>query len=472
MDNLRAARRAVDVPIVGIVKAEVPEGEPRITINLADVVGLVEAGADIIAYDATNRPRKDAAHLVLQAIIDAGKLAMADCSTYEDAQIAAHAGASIIGTTMSGYTSETETTSNLPDFDMLKKVQSLGKFVMAEGRFDTPDLAARAIKLGANGVTVGSSLTRTEVVTNRFVGAISQVQARAGLTGFAVDIGGTKVAAAKIVNGEVVARDQVPTDRNKGPMAQIASAAGMLASLGFEKGNKLGFAVTGRIDRSGNWYAINRDTLRNIESAPFSDLIVSEIGRSNVINDAAAATLAEYEFGDNTEHDNFAYVTVSTGVGGGLILNRRPHSSQNGVAGQLGFSVARDGNKVCGSGRTGTVESIAAGNAIAQAAAEAGYPGLEAKDVFRRANGGEEWAQEIVQNSAKAVADLCVDLVAIVGVTKIAIGGSIGLAEGYIELVRKYIGQQPELFQVQIVTATLGADGPLIGALMESNNVL
>jgi N-acylglucosamine-6-phosphate 2-epimerase len=98
---------------------------------------------------------------------------MADCATLDDGQIALAAGASIIGTTLSGYTAETEGLHDDPDFALIGAFKKLGAgFVMAEGRINTPDLAAGAIEAGADAVTVGSALTRLEVVTGWFVNAV------------------------------------------------------------------------------------------------------------------------------------------------------------------------------------------------------------------------------------------------------------------------------------------------------------
>ena len=172
VDNLRAVRPTVTVPIIGIVKSDLDDTPVRITVRIAEALALAEAGADIIAYDATNRPRPDSREAILAAIIGAGRLAMADASMLEDGRIALAGGAAILGTTMSGYTAETSGLSDGPDFDLIRAYRALGGFVMAEGRINTPDLAAQAIAAGADAVTVGSALTRLEHVTGWFAVAV------------------------------------------------------------------------------------------------------------------------------------------------------------------------------------------------------------------------------------------------------------------------------------------------------------
>ncbi|NDR57839.1 N-acetylmannosamine-6-phosphate 2-epimerase [Aliiruegeria sabulilitoris] len=172
VENVRAVRAAVAVPIIGIVKRDLPDTPVRITPYLADAEALVEAGADIIAYDGTARPMPDARKAIARAIVDGGRIAMADCSTEADARAALADGAGIIGTTLSGYTAETQTKSTAPDLALVTAFSRLGGFVMAEGRYNAPDLARQAIAAGADCVTVGSAITRVEHIAAWFSAAV------------------------------------------------------------------------------------------------------------------------------------------------------------------------------------------------------------------------------------------------------------------------------------------------------------
>lgn len=171
-DNVRAVRAAVSVPIIGIVKRDLPDTPVRITPLVSDAVDLVRAGADIVAYDGTDRPAIDARPDIITAIIGGGALAMADCSTLGDVKAAIAAGAAIVGTTLSGYTDETMTGSIAPDLDLVTAASKFDTFVMAEGRYNAPDLAQQAIRAGADCVTVGSAITRVEHITQWFASAV------------------------------------------------------------------------------------------------------------------------------------------------------------------------------------------------------------------------------------------------------------------------------------------------------------
>lgn len=171
--NLLAVRPRVTVPIIGIVKSDLPDTPVRITVSIADAHALAAAGADIIAYDATARPRPSPRDDILAAILGAGRLAMADSSSLEDGRAALAGGAAILGTTLSGYTAETAGLNDAPDFALIRAFVDLGAgFVMAEGRINTPELATQAMAAGASAVTVGSALTRLEHVTAWFADAV------------------------------------------------------------------------------------------------------------------------------------------------------------------------------------------------------------------------------------------------------------------------------------------------------------
>lgn len=173
-DDIRAIRAAVSLPIIGIYKIRDPEFEPYITPTFEAAKEIAEAGADIIALDATLRPHPknlSAAELIAQ-IKTLGLPVMADISTLEEGISAAEAGADIVATTMSGYTTYSRR-SDEPDFALIRElVASIKVPVIAEGRIQTPEQARQAIDLGAHAVVVGAAITRPDVITKRYVEAL------------------------------------------------------------------------------------------------------------------------------------------------------------------------------------------------------------------------------------------------------------------------------------------------------------
>ncbi|AGH82468.1 N-acetylmannosamine-6-phosphate 2-epimerase [Psychromonas sp. CNPT3] len=166
IENIKAVRAHVDVPIIGIIKRDLKDSAVRITPFIEDVIALKEAGANIIAIDATHRPRPTSVATLIKEIHAQGCLVMADCSDFEDGERSHQLGADIIGTTLSGYTGKV--IPIVPDFSLVTRFSEQGYFVMAEGRYNSPGLAKQAMQAGASCVTVGSAITRIEHICGWF----------------------------------------------------------------------------------------------------------------------------------------------------------------------------------------------------------------------------------------------------------------------------------------------------------------
>ncbi len=171
VENVRAVAKATSTPIVAIVKRDLNDSPVRITPFIKDVEDLAQAGASIIAFDGTDRDRPTAMLDLLAAVHASGCVAMADCADYETGMMLAKHGCTFIGSTMSGYL-DLNNTPDQPDYDLVKNWVAQGLNVIAEGRYNSPERAAKAIELGAFSVTVGSAITRVEHITQWFVGSI------------------------------------------------------------------------------------------------------------------------------------------------------------------------------------------------------------------------------------------------------------------------------------------------------------
>ncbi|WP_434362854.1 putative N-acetylmannosamine-6-phosphate 2-epimerase [Parasalinivibrio latis] len=167
----RAAKvkSAVSLPIIGIVKRDLPDSDVRITVLEKDVIALADAGVDIIAIDATDRPRPVAFDTLVKLAKSRGVMVMADCSNYDEGIYAAALGCELIGSTLSGYTGGE--IPDEPDFQLVSNWTYIGLRVMAEGRYNSTESVGQALKLGAWCCTVGTAITRTETVTEWYVKA-------------------------------------------------------------------------------------------------------------------------------------------------------------------------------------------------------------------------------------------------------------------------------------------------------------
>jgi N-acylglucosamine-6-phosphate 2-epimerase len=179
--DVAAVRRAVDCPVIGLWK-EGAEGV-YITPTLGHARAVAEAGAEVVAVDATGRPRPDGSTVpeVVQGLRRTHPcLVMADVSTLEEGLAAAAAGADLVATTLSGYTPSSRQGQG-PDLELVAALAArLDVPVVAEGRIGTPQEARAALDAGAWTVVVGGAITRPQLITARFVDAL-----RAGAGGAA-----------------------------------------------------------------------------------------------------------------------------------------------------------------------------------------------------------------------------------------------------------------------------------------------
>ncbi|MBU3738122.1 MAG: putative N-acetylmannosamine-6-phosphate 2-epimerase [Rhodoferax sp.] len=172
--RVRLCAQTLGVPIIGIVKRDLADSPVRITPWLDDVQALLQAGAAVIAVDATRRARPVPSRDLLAAIHGGGALAMADASSRTDGLQAWQSGFDLVGTTLSGYTAETACADDAePDWDLIRVLRNHGCRVVAEGRIREPRQAHKALQFGAYAVTVGSAITRIEHLTAWYVAALA-----------------------------------------------------------------------------------------------------------------------------------------------------------------------------------------------------------------------------------------------------------------------------------------------------------
>ncbi len=160
--------------IIGIWKKESEGSDVYITPDVESALELKKAGADIVAVDATLRKNYlgEYGWQTIKKIkgIDKSILIMADCSTFEEAKLAADAGADIVSTTMSGYTKYTCDRDDTPDYDMLRMCRdNLNKFIICEGKIWTREDALKCFENGADAIVIGTAITNPKLITKRFI---------------------------------------------------------------------------------------------------------------------------------------------------------------------------------------------------------------------------------------------------------------------------------------------------------------
>ncbi|MDO3411979.1 N-acetylmannosamine-6-phosphate 2-epimerase [Saccharibacillus sp. CPCC 101409] len=174
-EDVTEIRRRVDLPVIGIVKRNYGENPVFITPTLREVGELAATGCEIVALDATDRPRPDG--MALDELVRQIRarypelLLMADVSNVREGAQAQRLGFDLVSATLVGYTEETQAQKlYADDFAILKEmVREIETPIVAEGNIMTPEMAARCLEIGVYSVVVGGAITRPQQITERFV---------------------------------------------------------------------------------------------------------------------------------------------------------------------------------------------------------------------------------------------------------------------------------------------------------------
>ncbi|MDO4662220.1 MAG: N-acetylmannosamine-6-phosphate 2-epimerase [Tissierellia bacterium] len=181
IEDIKEIKKNVDLPIIGIIKKDYDNSKIYITPTMDEIDKLVEEGVDVIATDATDRKRPN--HNNLKEFYDDIRKKypdiklMADCSTIQEALHADELGFDFIGTTMVGYTKESEGLKiEENDFQIIRELlEKTHHPIIAEGNIDSPDKAKRVLELGVYSVVVGGAITRPQNIAKKFVDKIDEL---------------------------------------------------------------------------------------------------------------------------------------------------------------------------------------------------------------------------------------------------------------------------------------------------------
>jgi len=276
-------------------------------------------------------------------------------------------------------------------------------------------------------------------------------------TVLAADIGGTKTSVALVRNGQVLQSLSAPTPAGEGPES-VVLALGELAErlLGQpaagQAPRRLGVACAGLV-RSGRVTAVSRDLLPGWDDFPLDERLAASLGLEvKSLNDAQAAALGEHVAGAGQGRASLLFMTVSTGVGGGLVLGGRLWRGADGLAGHIGHL------------RDGEPERLASGTALARRAREAGRPGLDAAAVLAAAARNEDWAARLLREAVAALAAVIGDARMLVDPGALVIGGSVGLNPVFREALERQLTAAAGTRELPVFPARLGAAAGLVGA--------
>ncbi len=481
--DIATIRRAVKLPIIGIFKQDFPGLGIRITPSLEAARAIVQAGADIVALDATRRGAEEgrlpAADLIRRVKAELGVPVMADIATFEEGVAAAEAGADIVATTLSGYTAYSPTAKH-PDFALVEHlVKAIRVPVIPEGRITTPAEARHMFDLGVYAVVVGSMITRPRWITQHYVDAIHPPAAKdVPAPVLAVDIGGTKISAAISTQPpKLVQFREIPTEAAAGGPAVLDRVIQLVEqSLSDAKGyydiKTIGVSTAGTPDSLGRivyatgtlpgWIGID---LRGHLEARFGLPVV-------VDNDGQMATLAEARCGAGRGFRSVLCLTIGTGLGAGFAVNGQLYRGERGAGPTLGHIAVERNGRPCTCGRKGCLEQYVNGSALV-----AEYNALVGErqriktgtDVMQAASNGDADARRAIGLIGDWLGYGLASAVNLFDPSIIVIGGGLAnLGDALLDPARRALSAQvyTAIRIPPIVTAQFGANAGLVGAAL------
>lgn len=305
-----------------------------------------------------------------------------------------------------------------------------------------------------------------------------------------VDVGGTGIKAGVVTeNGKIIKSCAIPTKKDSDYTELVKDMADLInktlkeASVAMNDVKSIGIGFPSAVDDKNGIVVYTANI--NLNNAPVVSELKKYIDKPIYIgNDANCAALGEYFALNDDSIENFVAVTLGTGVGGGIIINKKLYTGANGSAGEIGHIRLKENGEKCSCGRSGCWECYASATALirdSKIAADNNPDSLLAKNIAAnggRSNGklvfdtaakGDKTACEVVDNYVKHIAEGIIDMINIFQPSVIAIGGGVSRqGDNLLIPIKKYIEGRTYgasfISPCEITMAKLGNDAGIVGA--------
>lgn len=298
----------------------------------------------------------------------------------------------------------------------------------------------------------------------------------------AVDIGGTQVRVALFKDDRLQQRAALPTDVTGGPSGVMDQIDALIEQMVAKDDRKtitgIGLSLAGPIDTESA--VVTRiPTLPGWDGLPVAQALSERTGfPARVENDGIAATLGEWRYGAGRGISNIVYLTVSTGIGGGAVVDGRLLHGRKGIAGHLGHMRMAQEGPTCPCGTVGCFEALASGSALTERAVStadksdhlagiAQSRAIDARDVFEGARADDSHCLDLVAEEARYLGQGITSVIHIFSPDRVVMGGGLSkafdqLEHGIHEIISR--DAMPPFRSVPVVKSALGDDSGLFGA--------
>ncbi len=361
--DVKAIKKVVDVPVIGLIKDRNPQYEAFITTTKEQVKSLIEAGADLVAIDSTRVSRPVSLENIYGYIREnyPNIGIVADVADINDVKEILQLEPDFISTTLSGYTDYSLHRSK-PDLDLINEIRDVTQIpVIAEGNYNEPFQIRQAVLTGAYTVIVGGAITRPQQIARRFVEAISDFHDE--IFSIGIDIGAThtrglltdrfgKILHTIMTNTPTVADKIIHTVTEI--INELRSNSQHITSVGI--------ATAGRCDEKNGTILYATDNIKNWSGREIGKEIYEQTGLFPMVNNDA--NLAAYGQWKMSKENSLALLTIGTGIGAGIIINGKLINGAFGGGAEVGHITLPGNENLCTCSKRGCIETVASAKVL------------------------------------------------------------------------------------------------------------
>jgi len=291
----------------------------------------------------------------------------------------------------------------------------------------------------------------------------------------ALDIGGTKINAGLIsLSGRIIIRQRNKTQTQKNKATILKNIFKTIDNLlAWAKIHKLkilaiGLGIAGQVDPERGIFRAGANFPSHFRNIPLKKILEKKYSYPvSLDNDARLFTLGEAYFGQGKKYKNIIGLTLGTGIGGGIIIDKKIYRGKDGVAGEFGHFTLKANNSNCSCGKKGHFEALASGRAISNLYKNLTGQKLSAKKIEEKMKQGEKTAKIAVEQASQNLALGLANLINTLNPEIIILGGGLIRFKNFWQLAFKLLKKEkiyPFNLKTKVVVSRLGDDANLLGA--------
>jgi len=284
-----------------------------------------------------------------------------------------------------------------------------------------------------------------------------------------VDVGATKIAAGFTFGGKIIKKTKTPTQAEKGKALAIKNIIAAIKTVYAPKIKGIGIGIAGQINSQKGLAVSSPNFSKDFKNVPLAKIIQNTFKKPVLIdNDANCFALGEAIYGAGKNYKYLAGLTLGTGVGGGIVINKKIYHGRDGLAAEIGHTVIVKNGLKCSCGQNGHLEAYTSGNAMINLYQKLSGQKKDTFEIEALAKKGEKNALRVFKIMTEHLALGLANIINIFNPEIIILGGGLSRVDILTKPAIKLALSQtvyPALKTTKIVTSKLKDDAPLLGAV-------